>query len=209
VLAAYQTLVQHLQLDAIILVDGGVDSLMFGDEQGAGTFVEDTVSLTAVTMLGDAVKVKIIAAIGMGAEVEEGVSHHAALQNMATLIKDGAYYGACALTPDMPAFQFYERIARYSFEAENHDRSRIQTRLIPSVWGEFGAYNWYNDPRQPDVFHSPLMSIYWCFEVEKVNARSLLAPLIRGMDTFRQAMQVAMTERASVREPRKWRSVPL
>jgi hypothetical protein len=45
---AYQYLADHLSLDAIVLVDGGTDILMRGDESGLGTPEEDMASLAAV-----------------------------------------------------------------------------------------------------------------------------------------------------------------
>lgn len=39
-LEVYETIAQELGLDAIVLVDGGTDSLMTGDEKGLGTPME-------------------------------------------------------------------------------------------------------------------------------------------------------------------------
>lgn len=47
VLAAYEWLVSTLGADTLILIDGGTDSLMRGDESGLGTPQEDMVSLFA------------------------------------------------------------------------------------------------------------------------------------------------------------------
>jgi hypothetical protein len=44
-LAAYQRLYEILALDAVVLVDGGTDSLMRGDEAGLGTPAEDVTSM--------------------------------------------------------------------------------------------------------------------------------------------------------------------
>ena len=44
-----QILIEQLQLDTIILVDGGTDSLMRGDEAKLGTPEEDMASIAAVT----------------------------------------------------------------------------------------------------------------------------------------------------------------
>jgi hypothetical protein len=184
---AYEKLVEHLSIDAIILVDGGIDSLMRGNEEGAGTFLEDTVSVTAVADL-DNVPIKILGAVGMGTEIEEIISHHAFLENTAALAKVDGFYGTCALLPQMESFQRYEKLARYVFESEGHEASRIQTRLIPAVWGMFGDFNWYNHPRQPEVFLSPLTSLYWFYDVEKVNSHSLIADLIRDSETFQHAV---------------------
>lgn len=47
----YKTLVKHLSIDAILLIDGGVDSLCRGDEDNMGTVAEDAVSLAAVSQI--------------------------------------------------------------------------------------------------------------------------------------------------------------
>ena len=46
---SYDYLVSELDLDAIVLLDGGTDSLMRGDETGLGTPSEDAASLVAVS----------------------------------------------------------------------------------------------------------------------------------------------------------------
>lgn len=103
---AYQELITHLGgIDAIVLVDGGVDSVMRGDEMGAGTLVEDSISLAAVDTL--TVPVKILACIGFGTEIEEALCHYTALENMAALVKSGGFLGSCALTPQMEVFRLY------------------------------------------------------------------------------------------------------
>ncbi|MDQ2904066.1 MAG: DUF1152 domain-containing protein [Chloroflexota bacterium] len=50
-LAAYQTLIDLLHIDTIILIDGGTDSLMRGDEPGLGTPEEDIASLAIVVSI--------------------------------------------------------------------------------------------------------------------------------------------------------------
>jgi len=187
----YQRLTTHLGIDAIILVDGGVDSLMRGDEEGSGTLLEDTVSLTAVETLS--VPVKLLACIGFGTEVEEQVCHHHALENMAALIKAGAFLGSCALTAQMEAFQLFEAAARYVWEQPEHPKSHISTRVIPAVRGEFGNHHMYDEERRASILVSPLMSLYWFFDAGKVIHHSLLAKPIRHTQTLRHAFQIAMT----------------
>lgn len=63
-LANYETLVQQLQLDTVIFVDGGTDSLMRGDEDGLGTPNEDMSSITTVSQLN--IPRKILACLGFG-----------------------------------------------------------------------------------------------------------------------------------------------
>ncbi len=186
---AYQTLVEHLAIDAIVLVDGGVDSIMRGDEAGAGTIVEDTLSLIAVEPL--AVPVKLLACIGFGTEVEEAVCHYSALENMAGLIKADAFYGSCALVKQMDAFQQFEAACRYVWEQPKHTSSHITTRVIPAVHGEFGNFQMYKHKFPTPILVSPLMLQYWFFDARTVIARNLLRDPLRTTRTKHEAMQRA------------------
>src|SRR5262249_30901145 len=69
----YQALAEELQLDAIVLVDGGTDSLMRGDEDGLGTPHEDIASIAAVD--DTPVAVKLLACLGFGIDAFHGVCH--------------------------------------------------------------------------------------------------------------------------------------
>jgi hypothetical protein len=186
--AGYEQLIQREGIDAVILVDGGVDALMRGDEEGPGTVLQDTISLLVVNGLD--LSAKILACVGFGTETDEGVCHFRALENIAGLAKLGAFLGACALTKDMPGFRQYERVCRHAFEQPGI-RSHIHTRIIPSVYGEFGRFEMYSDADQPldllsdrPPFISPLMSLYWFFDVAGVVQQNLLAQHLAGTETF-------------------------
>jgi hypothetical protein len=47
----YNFIIQQHDVDAVVIFDGGSDSLMRGDEEGLGDPIEDCVSLTAVSKL--------------------------------------------------------------------------------------------------------------------------------------------------------------
>lgn len=187
-LKLYQQLIEHLKIDAIILLDGGVDSLMIGDEMGAGTLLEDTISLTAVQSLD--VPVKILGCLGFGAELE--VAHNNALDNMSALIKEGAFFGSCALTQQMPVYQQYESASKYVWEQPSHHKSQINMRVVSAVNGHSGNYHMYDDYPPRPVFVSPLMSLYWFFDATAVIERSLLANVIRSTRTIEDAFSATM-----------------
>lgn len=187
----YERLVDALAIDALILIDGGVDSLMIGNEEGAGTLLEDTISLTATRTLD--ISVKILACVGFGAELE--VCHHNALANMASLIKAGAFYGVCALTSQMRVYQDYVAACRYVWEQPAHHKSQINMRIVSATEGEFGNHHLYHDYRPAEVFVTPLMSLYWFFDANQVVARSLLAPEIESTSTIEEAYAVTVSLR--------------
>ena len=184
---AYTKLIEHLGIDAIVLVDGGVDSLMRGDEIAPGTLLEDSITLAAVDMVD--VPLKILVCGGFGSEVEESVSHYHALENIAALAKEGAFWGSCALTPQMEAFQFYESACRYAWERPDHHKSHISTRVIPAVHGEFGNHHMY-PPNTPAIFVSPIMSLYWFFDAHAVIQRNLIIDLLKPTNTTDEAFRL-------------------
>ncbi len=202
---AYRRLVDHLEVEALILVDGGVDSIMRGDELGPGTMVEDSITLAAVEALE--LPCKLLACVGFGTEVEEALCHHHALENMAALAKDGALRGSCMLTAQMPAFQQYEAACRYVWEQPGHHKSHISTRIIPAVHGEFGDHHLYHERGSVGVMISPLMSLYWFFDADGVIARNMLVPHIRGSHPAQYAVRACMTLRETLKlRPRQ--SIP-
>lgn len=72
--AAYAVLVERLRPDAILLIDGGFDSLLRGDEHSPGTPLWDALTIAAVSYL-DAVPIKLLATTAFGAERWDGISH--------------------------------------------------------------------------------------------------------------------------------------
>lgn len=203
----YQHLIKKLNIDALILVDGGVDSLMIGDEEGPGTLTEDSITLAAVAELD--VPVKLHACIGFGTEVEEAVCHHHALENIAALAKMGGFLGSCSLTPQMPAFQQFEAACRYVWEQPKHKKSHITTRVIPAVYGEFGNHKMYptSDADVP-IFISPLMSIYWFFDANKVIGRNLLIDELRDTYTKQDAIAIVLRYYREKGIQRRRKSIP-
>jgi hypothetical protein len=202
--AAYAALCQRLKIDAILLIDGGVDSLMRGDESGAGTLIEDTLTLAAIRPLTH-IRTKIQMCVGFGTEVEEAVCHYNALENMAALVKAGAFYGSCALTPQMPCFTLYEQACRHVWETPGNGKSHIATRIIPAVHGEFGNHHMYAEHENIRICVSPLMSLYWFFDAHTLMQHSHIIDLLADTEEKRDAIFVvanAIRRRPNLRPAR-------
>ena len=182
--AGYEKLLKEHDIDTIVLVDGGVDSLMRGDEEGCGTVFQDTISVGVVDSLD--VPTKILACVGFGTETEEGVCHYRALENIAALTKDGGFLGACALTANMEAFQYYEEICG-KVAAQTKSQSHVHSRIIPAVHGEFGQYgDIFDILSDMPPFVSPLAPIFWFFDVGAVARRNVLISAFAETETFAQ-----------------------
>jgi hypothetical protein len=179
--------VEHLQIDGILLIDGGVDSLVKGDEAEKGTLLEDAVSACAVNQLTN-VPVKIIGCIGLGAELDMTYSH--IFENMAKLTRVGGFLGACALTPAMLNYQLYEEAVLYVQTQAYHAESVINSSIISSVRGNYGDYHLTRKTRGSKLWISPLMGLYWFFDFQSVIKENKILPHLVETQTVWDALKV-------------------
>ncbi len=182
----YRTLVDHLSIDGILLVDGGVDSLMRGDEADVGTLIEDATSLFVVNELSQ-VPTRLVACIGLGAERDLAYAH--VLENIAALTRQGGFLGACSLTPQMQAYRAYEDAVLYVQNKEWQDSSVINSSIISAVQGHYGNYHLTKKTRGSSLWISPLMPIYWFFDLPILARYNLYLPQLRETDTFMDAVR--------------------
>lgn len=201
----YQLLIEHLAIDTILLVDGGVDSLARGTEAEPGTFIEDSVSMAGLAELPASIR-QILVCIGFGTERE--LTHAHILENIADLVQRDAYLGACALTRGMPEYQAYESAVVMVQQQPLQDTSVISSSIISSVRGEYGNYHLTERTQGSQLWISPLMSLCWFFDFPIVAAQNLAIPAIRASSTFHEAIRAAMELRRRV-SLRRARMIPL
>jgi hypothetical protein len=198
----YQTLVEHLAIDGILLIDGGVDSLLRGDEAEIATLLEDSVSLLAVNEL-KSVTLKLIACLGFGAERD--MNYAQIFENMAKINELGGFLGSCSLTRQMEVYQTYEEAVIYAHEQPFQDPSVINASVVSAVRGHFGNHHLTEKTRGSRLWISPLMPIYWFFDLPIVARRNMLYSALRWTDTLMQAYKGLLQARRgfSTRKPTK------
>ena len=206
--AAYQNLVAHLGgVDAVVLIDGGTDSLMRGDECGLGTPEEDSVSLYAVNRL-ETVGTKLLVCIGFGVDTFHGVSHGHFLDSVAALARGGAFYGAWSLLPEMPEAQAYKAAVDYVHEQMFNHPSIVNTSILSAVEGQFGNHHANYRTEGSELFINPLMSLYWAFDAVAVAERNLYLDLLATTETVPDIWKTLAMFRAGVTQ-REWLSLPM
>lgn len=203
-LSDYRALVQHLAIDGILLVDGGVDSLMRGDEATLGTVIDDAVTLAAVSQL-DEVPVRLLSCLGFGAEQE--ITHSHAFENIAGLTEAGGFLGSCSLVRQMDACQAYEDAVLYVQAKRFQDPSVIASSVVSAVRGRYGDYHLTEKTHGRRLWISPLMPIYWFFDAMAVAERNLFLSQLQWTQSYSEAAQVLahvrrnLTLRAPTRVP--------
>jgi hypothetical protein len=186
----YQVLINHLNIDSIILVDGGVDSLMRGDESAMGTILEDDISLNVVNRFSN-IKTRLMASIGFGAE--QNIAHAHVLENIATFTRTGGFLGSCSLTSQMEAYQLYESAVLYVQSQLLQDPSVINSSIISAVQGHYGDFHLTEKTHGSKLWISPLMPIYWFFDLPKIASQKMLLQQLSGTQTAREALEIYAT----------------
>ncbi len=207
VIDAYSWLVQRLQPDTILLVDGGTDSLMRGDEAGLATPEGDAVSLLAAYGL-KGIPRKLLACLGFGIDSHGGVCHAQFLENVASLSRDEGYLGSWSLTHDSDEFRFYQEACEFTFARIPQQPSIVNTSIIAAVGGGFGNVHSTKRTEGSTLFINPLMGQYWGFSLDAVARKNLYLENIRNTNTAEEVAMEIEKFRDTLPAIRPWISIP-
>ncbi|GAA4954008.1 DUF1152 domain-containing protein [Actinoplanes utahensis] len=196
---AYRRLARRLDLDAIVLVDGGTDILMRGDEAALGTPVEDATSLAAVA--ATPVPVRLVASIGFGVDAYHGVNHVQVLENIAALDRDGAYLGAFTVPSHGREAALYRDAVEHARIATPGRASIVNGQIAAALTGAAGDVPVDERIGGSPLFVNPLMAMYFTFDLAGLAARSLYLDRIRGTDDMLQVSHIIERFRDEI-EPR-------
>jgi len=180
-LACYHHLVKSLAIDTIILIDGGIDSVLRGDETSIGTPTEDLASLCAVFNVEG--PEKYLACLGMTAELRDGICHAQFLARVAELSTRQAFLGCQSISLLDKNGRHYAEAVDHIFRNQQGQRlSHIQEVILAALRGESGA-------RGPDTWLSPLLPMYWYFDLPTVASTHLFLSALGGTET---ALEVSL-----------------
>ena len=208
VAAAYQWLVEELKPDTLILIDGGTDSLMRGDEIGLGTPEEDMASLYAAHTVKDVAR-KLLICIGFGVDTFHGVCHAHFLENVAALIAEGGYLGTWSLMREMEEFQLYREACGYAQSRMSHHPSIVNTSILTATEGWYGDRHSTERTHGSELFINPLMPLYWSFQLEHVARRNLYMDRIAETSTWQELSIAIGMFHARQTKLRPWTDLPV
>jgi hypothetical protein len=204
---AYKFLIKKHAIDTVILVDGGTDSLMFGDEAKLGTPVEDICSMAAVCKSG--IRKAFLVCLGFGIDHFHGVSHYRFLENVATIIRSGGYLGAFQVLKEMDEAAFYQEGVDFANGRMRGMESIVSSSISGAIDGEFGNVNKLERTADSTLWINPLMSMYWAFELRAVIRQIRYFDNIRDTNSLSELRQQLSEYRNSVERPREFMPIPL
>ena len=195
---SYKAICRVHGLDLIIVVDAGSDSLMAGDEQEIGGYLEDMLTIFAVNRSG--IKA-ILCNIGIGCDRHLGVSDCSSLRAIAEITASGGFLGCFSLTKTMPEVGYY--IDATEFVGERIPRKNIPgLQIVSADNGGFG--NVEISEKQRAVIVNPIMAQYYFFKLEQVVKRikyrdlveevKKAADLVTGIEYYREGLTERIRE---------------
>ena len=201
----YTHLVESLGLDAIVLVDGGTDILLRGDEASLGTPAEDMASLAAVAAMN--VPTRIVACVGFGIDAYHCVCHANWLENVAALTAEGAFLGATALLERMPEVRLYLDAVNAAEMTTSRQPSIVNGSIVSAIEGRFGDYHRNPRTQSSTPFINPLMSLLWAFDLAAVARRNLYLDRLADTET-NWDVHLAIEHFCEIVRRRPWETIP-
>lgn len=202
---AYRTLIDREAIDVAVLVDGGTDALMRGDEAGLGTPHEDVASLLAL----DGCQIEsYLACLGFGIDAFHGVCHAHFLENTAALTKSGAFLGAFSLLPTQDEVRKYLSAVDFATQLAPGHASIVNTSIAAAVRGEFGDHHSTARTQGSELFINPLMAMYWCYELRPVVERLLYKDPLLATETWTDVIRIVEGLRKALEGTRPRKDIP-
>lgn len=205
VLNIYQKLRNLLKFEALVLVDGGTDSLMRGDEPSLGSPAEDVASISAANQL-QGVETYLLN-LGFGVDYHHEVCHSYVLEAVADLTKSGDFLGAFSLTKGMPEFDAFVRAVEFSNSRMPGRESIVASSIAAAGQGEFGDFHSLSRTQGTTLFINPLMALYWSFRLQGVAQRCLYLDYIDNTHS-RMDVHRAISNYLYTVKPRPWLDFP-
>lgn len=204
---AYNYIIKKHKIDTIILVDGGTDSLMFGDEEGLGTPEEDICSMSAVYR--SSIKKTFLVSIGFGIDHYHGVSHYHFLENISELIRDGGYLGLFSVTKEMEEGQKLVSAIKYVNMRMKGKESIVTNSISSAIEGFYGNHQMSKRTQESELWINPLMSIYWCFTLSSIINKNKYYDRIKSTNTMSEIKGELAKFRGEMTEYREKKRIPL
>ncbi len=175
-----KNLIKRYGIQQVILVDGGTDSLMKGDEEELGTQFEDMLSMAGLSQAvleiatdsvdGDSHIDMYLYTLGYNIDSVHHVTNESVDANILEAIKDGGFRGAYHILNDPLAAGQYRETFMACYPASSWINSLVTAGLIglrPDT-----TPDWILEIRGKSLLPiSPIMGLYWAFDLRYIVSK--------------------------------------
>lgn len=156
----------QLELNAVVVVDAGVDALFEGSEHHLGTPTVDAISLCAVRNLPQLRRYFVFTAFGTEGK-DHQVRHSDALLRISQQIALGGMLGVSALLPgDEEGRLFSQAVDFIHSRSKPEWHSNMAGSIQAATRGKFGYQSLNVRTEESKIWVSPLTLLYWFFQLD-------------------------------------------
>lgn len=169
ILKGLQNLVEMYNINTILTVDGGTDSLMLGHEEELGTPHEDMLTLSVINRLvldNQSLNLKAyLYVLGYNIDAIHNIQDRDVLSSVMDMIRKEGFLGCYHLLNNPESSRrYYETFLECSPE-----NSWINSLVCASLVGREETPSWIKPFRgETKIPVSPLMGLYWIFDLPKL-----------------------------------------
>ena len=161
-------LCQEIHLNAVVLLDAGVDGLFEGSEHEIGTPAVDMVSLFAANQLSHLKRFYACTAFGTEGR-NHSVRHADALMRISQQVALGGMLGVSALLPQQPYGKLFPAAVEFIHSKVGKDwHSNMASSIQAALKGKFGHHDLTVKTTDSQIWVSPLTLLYWFFSLESI-----------------------------------------
>ncbi|MBY0549543.1 MAG: DUF1152 domain-containing protein [Candidatus Obscuribacterales bacterium] len=203
----YELLVKKLNIDTLLIVDGGTDSLLRGDEEDLGTPEEDMTTIAAVEQVS--VETKVLACLGFGIDAHHGVCHAHVLATVAEQTRNGGYLGAISLLKSMEEVSLFMKASSAVARSMPEVSSIVVSSILSALDGEFGNFHATERTSGSELFINPLMCFYWFFDLPLLAKSIIYLEALKKAEDLFEARTIIGSRHCSESAVRRWTKIPI
>jgi len=190
----YEAIIKRHNINLLILVDGGNDALMRGNEQRLGSPHEDSMSIAGVYGISPSIlsmDSRLLTCIGFGVDHFHGVNSCLFFENTSSIISkyDGGYKGVFSVLRESPSFKLFKEASEYTFKRMPTSPSIVASCIIAAIEGKFGDFHppsIKNRTQSSKLFINPMMGMYWVYSLEAVANQLMYLSFIKDSKNMAQ-----------------------
>lgn len=170
----FNALNKKYKIDCHIVMDGGADGILRGDEFELGSPLLDTVSIMASDLC--TIENKIYALSAFGSEgVNNDVSHAEVLKRMSEITATGHMLGISSILNNSEiADSFKSAVDHIMNRTHSFYNSVIISSIVESLKGKYGYQSFNTKTNNSPVWISPLQSLLWYMDLHSVAQNKVL-----------------------------------
>ena len=111
------------------------------------------------------------------------------------------------MLPNTTEAKHYLDLIEYSFEKTPSRPSIVNTSIASAVAGKYGNYHVTDRTKGSELWISPLMSMYWSFDLGAVMDRNLYARRLLDTESFVEVTELIRSFRQTI-VPKDWQPIP-